>query len=157
MNAAHGLWDWGRFLVALLKLAGALLLTLPIAWERARATRMMGLRTFPLVAMASCGYVLIASRAIGGTADLEGRIIQGLMTGIGFVGGGAILKEGANVRGTATAASIWMTGALGAAIAFSELEIAVLLSVLNFLVLRILTPIRERIDHPNNGGSPPQT
>jgi putative Mg2+ transporter-C (MgtC) family protein len=101
--------------------------------------------------------VLIASRTVGGAADPEARIIQGLMTGIGFIGGGAILKEGANVRGTATAASIWMTGALGAAVAYSELEIAVLLSALNFLALRILTPIRERIDHPTNEGPPPQT
>ena len=99
----------------------------------------MGLRTFSLVAMASCGYVLIATRVVGIDAEPQARIIQGLMTGIGFVGGGAILKHGANVRGTATAVSIWMTGALGAAVAYSELEIAVLLSVLNYLALRGLS------------------
>lgn len=136
MDALYGWWDWERFFEPLLKLAGAFLLALPIAWERERSTRIMGLRTFSLVAMASCGYVLIASRVVGVDAEPQARIIQGLMTGIGFVGGGAILKQGANVRGTATAVSIWMTGALGAAVAYSELEIAVLLSVLNYLALR---------------------
>lgn len=66
----------------------------------------MGLRTFPLVAVASCGYVLVALSVSGESDEAQARIIQGLMSGIGFIGGGAILKEGANVRGTATAASI---------------------------------------------------
>lgn len=144
MDMLHGWWNWKEFLEALLKLVGALLLNLPIAWEREQATRVMGLRTFSLVAVASCAYVLIATRVVGVDADPQARIIQGLMTGIGFVGGGAILKEGVNVRGTATAASVWMTGALGAAVAYGEAEIAVLISVLNYLTLRVLTPLGER-------------
>lgn len=140
MEGLHGWWDWQRFLELLLRLAGAFLLALPVAWERERATRIMGLRTFSLVAVASCGYVLIAIQVVGLDADPQARIIQGLMTGIGFVGGGAILKEGVNVRGTATAVSIWLTGALGAAVGYSEFETAVILSVLNYLVLRVLTP-----------------
>lgn len=141
MDILQEWWDWGQFLEPLLKLAGAFLLALPIAWEREHSTRIMGLRTFCLISVASCGYVLIATRVVGLDADPQARIIQGLMTGIGFVGGGAILKRGANVRGTATAVSIWMTGALGAAVAYSELEIAVLLSAVNFLTLLILTPL----------------
>jgi putative Mg2+ transporter-C (MgtC) family protein len=144
MDAIQELWDWDRFFGPLLKLAVSLLLALPIAWERERSTRIMGLRTFSLVAVASCGYVLVAIQVVGFDADPQARIIQGLMTGIGFIGGGAILKHGADVRGTATATSIWMTGALGAAVAYSEFEIAVLLSALNYLALRILTPLGER-------------
>ena len=98
--------DWARLLENLLKIAGAYLLVLPVAWERERATRIMGLRTFPLVAVASCAYVLVAVAVVGMATDAHSRIIQGLMTGVGFIGGGAILKEGANVRGTATAASV---------------------------------------------------
>lgn len=139
MDTLQALWDWNQFIEPLLKLIGAFLLTLPVAWEREHSTRIMGLRTFSLLAVASCGYVLIATRVVGLDAEPQARIIQGLMTGIGFVGGGAILKEGARVRGTATAVSIWLTGALGAAVAYSELEIAVLMSALNFLTLRILT------------------
>lgn len=146
MDFLQGWWDWERFFEPLLKLAGTFLLALPIGWEREHSTRIMGLRTFSLIAVASCGYVLIAAQVVGLGAEPQARIIQGLMTGIGFVGGGAILKRGANVRGTATAVSIWMTGALGAAVAYSELEIAVLLSALNFLTLRFLTPLHDSVD-----------
>jgi putative Mg2+ transporter-C (MgtC) family protein len=106
----------------------------------------MGLRTFPLVALASCGYVLIATSTTGPT-DVEARmrVLQGLMAGIGFIGGGAILKRKSGVRGTATAASVWATGAVGAAAGFGEFGIAGLIAGLNFLVLRVLTPIERRM------------
>jgi putative Mg2+ transporter-C (MgtC) family protein len=146
-------FDWGQLGGDLLKLGIVFIITLPIAWEREQSTRIMGLRTFPLVAVASCGYVLIAISVIGASADAQSRIIQGLMSGIGFIGGGAILKEGANVRGTATAASVWTTGAIGAAIAYSRYEIAILLSAVTFLTLRVLTPLERRTgksDQQNN-------
>ncbi len=133
--------DWQKLLVYLLQIAGAFLLALPVGWERERATRIMGLRTFPLVAVASCAYVLIAVAVVGAADDAQSRIIQGLMTGIGFLGGGAILKEGDTVRGTATAASVWMTGALGAAVGYGRWEIAILISVVTFLILQLLTPL----------------
>jgi putative Mg2+ transporter-C (MgtC) family protein len=66
------------------------------------------------------------------------------MTGMGFIGGGAILKDGATVRGTATAASVWNTGAIGAAVGFGRYEIALLLSILNFATLRWLLPLKEQ-------------
>lgn len=157
MDILQGAWDWGRFLEVLTKLSGTFLLALPIGWERERTTQIMGLRTFSLVAVASCGYVLIATAVVGAEADPQARIIQGLMTGIGFVGGGAILKEGVSVRGTATAVSIWMTGALGAAVAYSEFEIAVLLSALNYLTLRVLTPIGERLHGSRKDDSSPES
>jgi putative Mg2+ transporter-C (MgtC) family protein len=68
-----------------------------------------------------------------------------LITGIGFIGGGAILKEGASVHGTATAASIWNTGAIGAAVAFGRYEIAIVLSFINFVTFRWLTPIKDAL------------
>jgi putative Mg2+ transporter-C (MgtC) family protein len=138
-------FDWMVFAGYLAKIGVALLLTLPVAWERERSTRIMGLRTFPLVAVASCGYVLIAVAVVGSSADAQARIIQGLMSGIGFIGGGAILKEGANVRGTATAASVWMTGAIGAAVGYAQFEVAILLAVVNFLALWLLTPLEKQL------------
>jgi putative Mg2+ transporter-C (MgtC) family protein len=135
-------FDWALFGIDFLKIAIAFALTLPIAWEREHQTRIMGLRTFPLVAVATCGYMLVAISAFE-DRDSQARAVQGLMSGIGFIGGGAILKEGATVRGTATAASVWSTGALGAAVAFSQFEVALLLSAVNFLTLRFLTPIEE--------------
>jgi putative Mg2+ transporter-C (MgtC) family protein len=138
--------DWRQLLEYLVQMGGAFLLTLPVGWEREQSTRIMGLRTFPLVAVASCAYVLIAIAVVGPGEDAQARIIQGLMTGIGFIGGGAILKEEASVRGTATAASVWMVGALGAAVGYGRWEIAILISLVTFLILRFLTPIVGRED-----------
>ena len=106
----------------------------------------MGVRTFPLVAMASCGYVLLADTVSGGDLAARSRIIQGLTTGIGFIGGGAILRMRGNVHGTATAASIWNTGVIGAAVATAHYEIAIILSLLNLITLRLLLPLKGRID-----------
>ena len=106
----------------------------------------MGLRTFPLVAVASFAYVTVGREVISaGSSDAEARLIQGLMTGMGFIGGGAILKREGHVEGTATAASLWSTGAVGAAVAFQRYDVAVVVSVMTFLVLTVLTPLEERM------------
>ena len=129
------------------RIIAAYILALPIGWEREQAQHSVGLRTFPLVAMASCGYVMLADSVSGGDAAARSRIIQGLTTGIGFIGGGAIMRSRGNVHGTATAASIWNTGVIGAAIAESRFEIAVILSLLNLVTLHLLVPRKERILH----------
>jgi putative Mg2+ transporter-C (MgtC) family protein len=129
-----------------LHLALAYLLALPIAWNRERQTRSAGLRTFPLVAVASCGYMLFGVQLFPDSPDAQARLIQGLITGIGFIGGGAILKNKASVEGTATAASLWNTGAIGAAVAFRRYEIALLLSLINYATFRLLTPLKEESD-----------
>jgi putative Mg2+ transporter-C (MgtC) family protein len=127
------------------RLALAFVLALPVAWDRERAERTLGLRTFPLVAMASTGYLLLAQTVAPDDASAQARFFQGLMTGIGFLGGGAIVKRGLNVHGTATAASIWNTAAVGAAVAYGLFEIAILLSAVNFAVLRWLGPIKDKV------------
>lgn len=137
-------FQWGEFLSVVGHLAAAFVLALPIALERERATRSMGLRTFPLVALASCGYILLATHVGEDNAEAHSRVIQGLMTGIGFVGGGAIIKGDRGVQGTASAASIWTMGALGAAVAYDAFELAIPLSLVNFLILHLLTPLERR-------------
>lgn len=123
----------------------AFIIALPIGWNREKESRSMGLRTFPLVAVASCGYMLIGISVVGVDSNEMSRLLVGLMTGIGFIGGGAILKEGGSVRGTATATSIWTTGAVGAAVAFHRYEIAVVLAFISFLILSLAKPIKEKI------------
>jgi putative Mg2+ transporter-C (MgtC) family protein len=125
-------------------IAIAFVLALPIAWERSQRQRRIGLRTFPIVAIASCGFMLTIRSLPGAGADAQSRVIQGLLTGIGFIGGGAILKNDLQVLGLATAASIWNTAAIGAAVALGREEIALVLSLTNFATLRLLTPLRER-------------
>lgn len=129
-----------------LKILFSFILTIPIALERERTTGRIGLRTFPLVAIASCGYVLLALDVIGLSPDAQARIIQGLMTGMGFIGGGAILREGSTVRGTSTAAGIWTTGIIGASMAYENYTIAVIISIVNYLVFRVFTPLVHHID-----------
>ncbi|MDX1504056.1 MAG: MgtC/SapB family protein [Thermoanaerobaculia bacterium] len=138
------------------RLAIAFVLALPVAWDRERAERTLGLRTFPLVAMASAGYLLLARTVFDGAPEAQARFFQGLMTGIGFLGGGAIVKRGLNVHGTATAASIWNTAAMGAAVAYGLFEIALLLSLVNFAVLRFLGAVKKEVnggDEAGDGGS----
>lgn len=139
-----GSFNWQVFGVMAAKITAAYLLALPIGWEREQVQHSVGLRTFPLVSMASCGYVLLADTVAGGDAAARSRIIQGLTTGIGFIGGGAIMRGRGNVHGTATAASIWNTGVIGAAVAESRFEIAVILSLLNLITLHLLIPLKER-------------
>lgn len=126
----------------LAQLAVAYILALPIGWEREAESRGVGLRTFPLVAAGCCGYLLIGLDVLSGS-EAYARLMYGLMSGIGFIGGGAILKRNDNVSGTATAAALWTTGAIGAAVAFQRYEIAVSLSVVTFITFRFVTPMKR--------------
>lgn len=138
--------DWRVLVAHLWRMLLAYALAMPVAWNRERVDRSAGLRTFPLVAIASCAYVLIAKDFLTDVPDAMARILQGLITGIGFVGGGAILKQDNSTKGTATAASIWSTGALGAAVAFDRFEIALLLSFINWATFRWLTGLKQQAD-----------
>lgn len=129
MSLAANAWE---ALSHLVDLAIAYSLAWPIGWDRERSERSAGLRTFPLVAMASCG---------------QARILEGLSTGIGFIGGGAILKHGTRALGTAAAACLWATGALGAAVGYGLYDIAVILSAVTYVTLRSVmkTPLGWKV------------
>jgi len=133
-------FDWRLIFTHFRELALAYLFAIPIGWDREESERSAGLRTFPLVAVATCAYLLIGYQVLDST-DAEARVVQGLITGMGFIGGGAILKHGGRVQGTATAASLWATGAIGLAVASQRLEIALVISVMTFLTLRYLKPL----------------
>jgi putative Mg2+ transporter-C (MgtC) family protein len=135
--------DSFRLLPHFAALTIAYLLALPIGWNRERAERSAGLRTFPLVAVATCGIVQATEHLLQGHPEGTARIIEGLMTGMGFIGGGAILKAGESVRGTATAASLWATGATGAAVGLGAYDVAVMVSLFVFITLLLLTPFKK--------------
>ncbi len=130
------------------QMAIAYILALPIGWDRERKARRAGIRTFPLVAVAVCGYMLVGLSVIEGSSA-HARIVMGITTGIGFIGGGAILKSRGEVQGTATAASIWNTGAIGVAVAWHRYEIAIVLAVLNFLILLSTRGLKDHIASEN--------
>ncbi|RZV57578.1 MAG: MgtC/SapB family protein [Pseudomonadales bacterium] len=136
--------DWPLVWVNSASMAIAYLLALPIAWNREAQTRSAGLRTFPLVSIASCGFMLIAISAMPDTGS-QARVVQGIITGIGFIGGGAILKGNSNVTGTATAASIWATAAIGISVALYRYEIALVVSLLTFVTLQFLGKAKKAV------------
>ena len=104
----------------LLNLIGALLLGLLVGYERSYRGRAAGMRTYGLVCMASAALTVIGGYPgfwFGGHGALAGadptRIIQGIVTGIGFLGAGVIMREGFNISGLTTAASIWASAVIG--------------------------------------------
>jgi len=90
-------------------------------------------------------------RANGLSSDGLSRLIQGIVTGIGFIGAGSILKQNdePNVRGLTTSAGIWMASAIGVAVGLGEIGLAILATVLTLIILRAILPIDRIID--NNG------
>ena len=130
--------NWTLVLKHLALIMVAMVLTLPIAYNREMRSNSAGIRTYPLVAIATCSYTLLAMDVLD-HPEAIGKLMAGIITGIGFIGGGAILKakDDAKVTGLANAASIWNTGAIGMAVAWQRFEIALLIAVLNFLILRI--------------------
>lgn len=127
----------------LVALAGAYVLALPIGWDREQEDRSAGLRTFPLVALAACGFIQATEGLLAHSPEGMARIVQGLITGVGFIGGGAILKHGGSVSGTATAASLWATGAVGASVALGSYDVAMTVSLLTFITLKLMTPFKK--------------
>ncbi len=130
----------------LMQLGIAYVLALPVGWNReSKEKRNAGLRTFPLVAIASCGYMIVGMQVLT-TTDAESRVLVGVITGMGFIGGGAILKDDSGVSGTATAASLWVTGALGLAVAFNRYEVAMALSLVTYLTLQLIPHVKEQAE-----------
>jgi putative Mg2+ transporter-C (MgtC) family protein len=129
----------------LVALAVAYLLALPIGWNREREERSAGLRTFPLVAIATCGYIRAAEALTAESPEATARIVEGLITGMGFVGGGAILRLKESVKGTATAASLWVTGAVGVSAGLGAYDVALVLSLVTLVTLWVLSPLKRTV------------
>jgi putative Mg2+ transporter-C (MgtC) family protein len=88
---------------------------------------------------------MLAASQVSLDVASQSRILVGVMTGIGFIGGGSILKDANTVHGTATAASLWNMGAIGVCVSFGNYWLALLLCVINYLSLLFLTPLEEKI------------
>lgn len=133
-------------------LAIAYLLALPIGWNREHEERSAGLRTFPLVAIATCGLIQAAETLTADSPEAMARIVEGLITGMGFIGGGAILRRKDSVKGTATAASLWVTGAIGVAVGLGSYDVALMLSVATLVTLWMMSPLKHNDDAEGAAG-----
>ena len=123
--------------VLLLSIAASYLLAIPLGWERkTRSSAYIGLRVFPLVSVSACVYVILGQHLFTGAGTSEqSDVLQGLMTGIGFIGAGTIIKESDETHGVATAAAIWATGAIGASVGYGYYVIALAVCVLSLFIL----------------------
>lgn len=129
---------------SLLQLAAAFLLPMLTAWDREAESRSAGLRPFPLVSMAACSFTILAMTMFP-DPSAQARIVGGVVTGIGFIGGGAILKEKSTVSGTSTAAAIWSTGAVGIAVGLGRIEIAIALSLMTFITFKLIGRVKKEV------------
>ena len=127
----------------LVALTIAYLLALPIGWNRESEERSAGLRTFPLVAVATCGFVQAAESFAATSPEAMARIVEGLIAGMGFIGGGAILRRENSVQGTATAASLWITGAIGVSVGLGSYDVALILSLATIITLWVMSPLKR--------------
>lgn len=137
---------WEELPRALLSLAVAFILGIPLGWDRERHKVGPGLRTYPLLAMGACAYLEVGQFAFRDSLDAQARVFQALVSGIGFIGAGAIIKGRVDVHGIATAVSLWVTVSVGIAASYQLFALAAVLSVTTLLALRLLEPLKL---HPN--------
>ncbi|MBY0578808.1 MAG: MgtC/SapB family protein [Burkholderiales bacterium] len=141
--------------IILLHLMGALAVGLSLGYERTYHGRAAGMRTYALVCVSTTALTVLnayPSMWYGGhsmvalAADPT-RVIQGIMTGIGFLGAGVIMKEGFTIRGLSTAASIWMTAAIGVLIGVGFYAAAMFATLLSILIMSGFRWLEDLLPH----------
>lgn len=135
-------------LLIFMNLVGALALGLLVGYERAYHGRAAGMRTYGLVCTASCALTVIVGYPhlwFGGHPGLLNaipdptRVMQGVVTGIGFLGAGVIMKEGFTISGLTTAASIWASSAIGIMVGLGFYAAAILLAVMSAACMTLVS------------------
>lgn len=152
------LFEWpgpDHFARVTIRLFLAVVFATAIGWEREEHHKTAGLRTHQLVALGSALFVISSGEFSHYSPDIT-RVVQGIATGIGFIGGGAILKypERDRIRGLTTAGSIWCAAAVGAAAGLGEMGGAMAGMILALIVLVVLEGLKKRIDHKKSGSQP---
>ena len=126
----------------------SLILGTAVGWERQVGRKPAGLRTHTLVCLGSTLFVLLtvhAARSYGGGNVDPTRIIHGVVTGVGFLGAGSIMRQEGFVHGLTTAASIWIVAAIGVAVGVGAWNLAISGTVLALIVLEGYRWIERRL------------
>jgi putative Mg2+ transporter-C (MgtC) family protein len=139
------MWDDPLFRLLLASLLGGV-----IGWERFVDHKPAGLRTHTLVCLGSAAFVLASEQLLrdsgANIADVT-RVVQGVVTGIGFIGAGTILQtRDGTVRGLTTAATIWLVSGIGVAVGLGDLKIGIVSTLISIVVLRGFRRIEEAWD-----------
>jgi len=106
-----------------------------IGFERERHGREAGIRTYAAVALGACVFGLVSSHVTGATDPT--RIAAGVVTGVGFLGAGVILREQGRIAGLTTAATIWATASVGLAVAYGMYVLGLLTAAIIFALLAV--------------------
>ena len=138
--------DAAEFVRVTLRLLAAMLLGGLLGYDRERRGSSAGLRTHMLVGLGAALFVLVPLQAGMEIADLS-RVLQGVVAGVGFLGAGAIIKlnDSQEIIGLTTAASIWLTAAIGATAGMGKLATAILCALLALVVLSALRRVSQRV------------
>jgi putative Mg2+ transporter-C (MgtC) family protein len=133
-----GLPNMRQLVHVIIKLIAATLLGAVVGIQRERAGKPAGLRTHILVTLGTTVFVLACS-GVGMSLDGLSRVIQGVVTGIGFIGAGSILKlnEQRDIQGLTTAAGVWMAAAIGVAVGLGSLGVALLSTLFTLIILTL--------------------
>ena len=125
-----------------------------VGWERQMGRKPAGLRTHTLVCLGSTMFVLVTRHAV---ADIGGpnldptRMIHGVITGVGFLGAGSIMRTEGYVHGLTTAASVWMVAAIGVAVGVHAYWLAVIGTVLALIVLELFRWVERFLSSESEG------
>jgi len=133
-----GMADRGHLAIVLLRTITAVILGGIVGVQREKVGKPAGLRTHMLVSLGTA-VVVLSCQGVGMEMDGLSRVIQGIVTGIGFVGAGTILKltDQREIQGLTTATGLWMTAAIGVAVGLGALGIAVIATLLTVIVLSL--------------------
>jgi putative Mg2+ transporter-C (MgtC) family protein len=150
-----GLSDVREFVRVTFRLLAAMVLGAIVGLERESTGKPAGVRTYMLVALASALFVIVPLELGMPLAEVA-RIAQGVATGIGFIGAGAILKlsENREIQGLTTAAAIWMTAAVGMTVGLGGVGIGALSVTLAWVILAIIGRITNYLDLANEKQNP---
>lgn len=140
----QGLPDRQQFLRVAIRLLAALILGGVIGIQRERSGKAAGFRTHMMVCLGTAVFVITCT-SVGMAFDAMSRVIQGLVTGIGFIGAGTILKleSEEEIKGLTTAAGIWMTAAIGITSGLGAIGIAIMSTVLALVILALAQPVED--------------
>ena len=127
-----------------LRILVTLILAIGVGIEREWHGHPAGMRTMALVGVGACLFTALGLEPVFGTRTDPTRIAAQIVTGVGFLGAGAILRHGTDVRGMTTAASIWVVAALGMAVGFGFYFIGIFTAALVLMTLVAIRPIERR-------------
>ena len=146
-----GFPDRTRLAVVVIRVIAAVVLGGFLGIERERAGKPAGFRTHMLVCLGTA-LVVLACTEVKMSLDGLSRVIQGIVTGIGFVGAGSILKlsESREIKGLTTAAGLWMTAIIGISVGLDALGLAVIGTLLTLLVLGLEHVVDSRLTRKKN-------